>query len=288
MAEMRYISPDGGPPLGGIPPQDFALLPAFHVPHFMAYPFVIQNPPPPGPPPASAPTPAPAAGAPATAPAPQVRTFLLAIYAVHYGLTDQIILPQTFTFNVPPPAPVPMAPASSPPRAPNPSPTAAQAPSPASPPAAAPAQGRRLPSGAYLPDSERAMVLPTGQGYIFPKKHTTLHIIEAFTAPWDNPGGTFQWRSYRVPSSMSISELIDQLCPTKTPDGRNATSRGIVECLEIGDGTWLKGSEFWIGGRRGGDDNMKRRVSQSLTAVGWTEQRGTVAQPVWITINIAV
>ncbi|EGE01889.1 hypothetical protein TEQG_00932 [Trichophyton equinum CBS 127.97] len=270
MAEMRYISPDGGPPLGGIPPQDFALLPAFHVPHFMAYPFVIQNPPPPGPPPASAPTPAPAAGAPATAPAPQ------------------IILPQTFTFNVPPPAPVPMVPASSPPRAPNPSPTAAQAPSPPSPPAAAPAQGRRLPSGAYLPDSERAMVLPTGQGYIFPKKHTTLHIIEAFTAPWDNPGGTFQWRSYRVPSSMSISELIDQLCPTKTPDGRNATSRGIVECLEIGDGTWLKGSEFWIGGRRGGDDNMKRRVSQSLTAVGWTEQRGTVAQPVWITINIAV
>ncbi|OAL75223.1 hypothetical protein A7D00_0821 [Trichophyton violaceum] len=263
MAELRYISPDG-PPLGGMPPQDFAFLQAFRIPHFMAYPF-IQNPPP-GPPPASAPAPAPAADAPA----------------------PQVILHQTFTTNVPPPAPAPMAPDSSPPRAPNPSPTATQAPSPASPPAAAPAQGRRLPSGAYPPDSERAMVLPTGQGYIFPKKHTTLHIIEAFTAPWDNPGGTFQWRSYRVPSSMSISELIDQLCPTKTPDGRDVASRGIIECLEIGDGTWLKGSEFWIGGRRGGDDNMKRRVSQSLTAVGWTEQRGSVAQPVWITLNIAV
>ncbi|EFQ97549.1 hypothetical protein MGYG_00590 [Nannizzia gypsea CBS 118893] len=263
MAEMRYISPDGGPPLGGISPQDLAFLQPFHIPPFVGYPFTAQNPPP-GPPPAPASVPTP----------PELR--------------GQVFLHQTFTTNVPPPAAAPMAPAPAPAQAPNTSPPAAQTPSPARPPAAIPGLARRLPSGAYPPDSERAMVLPTGQGYIFPKKHTTLHIIETSTAPWDNPGGIFQWRSYRVPSSMAVSELVDQLCPTKTPDGRDVTSRGIVECLEIGDGTWLKGSEFWVGGRRGGDDNMKRRVTQSLTAVGWTELRGTVAQPVWITMNVAV
>ncbi|KAM5445930.1 hypothetical protein MaudCBS49596_006999 [Microsporum audouinii] len=276
---MRYISLDG-PPLGGIPPQDFAFLQAFHMPLFAGYSFAVGEQPS---------TPAPAIS---TSPTPSPMGQVSA--SIHPGsqdhrqaLTNQVILQQIFTTNIPAAAAPAMAPAQA--TAPTPSPPTAQPTSPPSrPPPAAQSQASRLPTGAYPPNSDRALVLPNGQGYIFPQKHTTIHIIEAYTAPWDNPGGTFQWRSYRVPSTMTVSELIEQLCPTKAPDGREATARGITECLEVGDGSWLKGSDFWVGGHRGSDDNMKRRVKQTLATVGWTDQRGAVAQPVWITINITV
>ncbi|KAK2873426.1 hypothetical protein FQN49_002384 [Arthroderma sp. PD_2] len=272
MAEMRYISLDG-PPLGGIPPQDFAYLQAFHIPFYAGHHIAPQEQP----------------ASPAPAPATQNSVGQVGALTngrhshwpdSHQLLTNQVILQQTFTTNIPQPAAPAMAPA--------PGPSPARHPSPPGSPPAAQHQSRRLPAGAYPPSSDHALVLPNGQGYIFPQKHTTIHIIEAYTPPWDNPGGSFQWRSYRVPSTMIVSELIDQLCPTKGPDGRKATARGITECLEVGDGSWLKGSDFWIGGTRGSDENMKRRVSQTLAAIGWTDQRGGAAQPVWITINITV
>ncbi|KAF3490958.1 uncharacterized protein GIQ15_00475 [Arthroderma uncinatum] len=273
MAEMRYISLDG-PPLGGIPPQDFAYLQAFPIYPYTGFSVSPQD------------QPAPPAPNPAThSPVGQVGAFENGQQPPWPGyyqqLTNQVIVQQTFTAHIPQPTAPAMAPAPGPPPAQPPSRPSDQPPTERH-------QGRHLPAGAFPPSSNRPLVLPNGQGYIFPQKHTTIHIIEAFAAPWNNPGGTFQWRSYRVPPTMTVSELIDQLCPTHGPDGRKATAQGITECLEVGDGSWLKGSEFWVGGARGGDENMKRRVSQTLAAVGWTDQRGTAAPPVWITISITL
>jgi hypothetical protein len=79
-----------------------------------------------------------------------------------------------------------------------------------------------------------------------------------------------------------LKELVELVCHPEGTDGQIAVSRGIVECLEIGDGTWLKGSEFWIGHGKGNEDAMKNKVEQTLAKVGWDDKRGTQSRPVWI------
>ncbi|WEW60481.1 hypothetical protein PRK78_005968 [Emydomyces testavorans] len=151
----------------------------------------------------------------------------------------------------------------------------------ADPPKAAPP----CPPGANIPTTDNPLVLPSGQGYIFPQAHTTLHVLESNFPPWERPGHPFHWRAFRVPTTLTLKELIEQLCPDKGPKGEKVTSRGITECLELGDGAWLKASEFWIGDK-GDNDAMKEKVKQSLAKVGWDEGRGTKARPVWLAVAV--
>ncbi|EAS36569.3 uncharacterized protein CIMG_01923 [Coccidioides immitis RS] len=144
-----------------------------------------------------------------------------------------------------------------------------------------------LPSGAHIPTTtDKPVVLPSGQGYIFPQTHTTLHIIESNFPPWENPGRPFHWRSFLAPITLTLKELIEQICPDKGPKGEKVTSRGITECLELGDGAWLKGTEFWVG-EKGKGDAMKGKVGQTLSEIGWDESRGTESRPVWLAVSVA-
>ncbi|EEP81997.1 predicted protein [Uncinocarpus reesii 1704] len=142
-----------------------------------------------------------------------------------------------------------------------------------------------LPPGGNIPGTKQPLVTASGQGYIFPKNHTTLHIIESNFPPWDKPGGTFFWRSVLAPPTLTLKELIEQVAPETGPKGEKATSRGITECLESGDGVWLKASEFWIG-EKGDNDAMKKKVGQALAKVGWDEGRGTTSRPVWLAVAV--
>ena len=94
--------------------------------------------------------------------------------------------------------------------------------------------------------------------------------------------GSFRWRPFHVSVSLTLKELIELVCHPEGPDGKKAAGRGIVECLEVGDGTWLKGSEFWIGNDKGEEDAMKTKVGQTLAKVGWDDKRGAQSRPVWI------
>ena len=70
---------------------------------------------------------------------------------------------------------------------------------------------------------------------------------------------------------MTIKELIRQLgCP-----GRNDEQKGIVECVNQGDGRWLKGRVFRL---------SEERSEGTLKRIGWDASRGTTREPVWLAV----
>ncbi|MCJ1295280.1 hypothetical protein MMC34_006842 [Xylographa carneopallida] len=107
--------------------------------------------------------------------------------------------------------------------------------------------------------------------YIFPENHAIIHLVSFEHQPWDHPGEEFGFTVHKVPCSMPIRELIRRLgCP-----GTQDPQRGIVECIETGNGVWLKGSVFRLH-----DDRSKQRLEDIV----WTSARGTTRKPVWLAV----
>ena len=109
--------------------------------------------------------------------------------------------------------------------------------------------------------------------YLFPEReaHTLIHFFLDEVKPWESPGGSYTWAAFTVPTMMTVKQLIRQLGRRNS----NVELDGISECIELGDGVWLRGSSFKLG-----DSN----ADQTLEALGWTEARGTVNKPVWIAL----
>ena len=107
--------------------------------------------------------------------------------------------------------------------------------------------------------------------YIFPEKHTKIHFMCFDHQPWDHPGEKFKFITLTVPCMMTIKELIRRL----GAPGEADEQRGIVECLNLGDGCWLKGSVFKLS-----EDKSK----QKLEEIGWNESRGTTREPTWLAV----
>lgn len=151
-----------------------------------------------------------------------------------------------------------------------PVPIGARPPSPPSPPPpAAPARPEDLP-GAKLEGAK--IEFDDGiSSYIFPEEHTIIHFVRHGHQPWDHPGELLTFTSHKVPCSMPIKELIRRLgCP-----GDYEQARGVVECLEVGGGVWLRGSTFRLH-----EDKSKQRLEE----VGWTPSRGTTRKPTWLAV----
>ena len=146
------------------------------------------------------------------------------------------------------PPPLPLPPPSQPPRRPEP----------------------REPPGAKL-DGAKIEFNDGISTYIFPEDHAIIHLVNFEHQPWDHPGAEFGFSVHKVPCSMPLKELIRRLgCP-----GTSDAQRGIVECIERGDGSWTKGSVFRLD-----DDRSKQRLEE----VGWTRSRGTDRKPVWLAV----
>ncbi|MCJ1254168.1 hypothetical protein MMC24_001982 [Lignoscripta atroalba] len=115
-----------------------------------------------------------------------------------------------------------------------------------------------------------------GIGYLFPpkEKHTILHVVSNEHRLWEAPGKRFGFSTFRVPTLMTLKELVEQL----SPPGDINPAWGITECLEVGNGTWREGSSFSLGGN-------KDKLTQTLGSLGWNESRGTTNKPVWIVLH---
>ncbi|KAI5278957.1 hypothetical protein KEM52_004556 [Ascosphaera acerosa] len=126
--------------------------------------------------------------------------------------------------------------------------------------------------------------LPGGVGVVLPRALATVHVISANVQPWNNPGGTFNFQAYKIPPTMSVQEVIEQVCPSKGPQNQRVVSRGVVEIHEQGNGRWLKGQEFWLAekGQHGDSDAMRKKISRPIAEYGWDEKRGSAGLPVWI------
>ena len=151
------------------------------------------------------------------------------------------------------------------------------------------------PPGGNLPGTaNNPLVLGGGLGYIFPPTHTTIHVIEPGYLPSDNPRGSFRWRAFKVPTAISISDLIEQVCQLSEAQIKDKksdddiVSKRIVECFETGGGAWLNGSEFWTGDGKGEGLAMKRKVAQSLGEIGWDQRRGASSTPVWLASSVVL
>ncbi|PGH21581.1 hypothetical protein AJ80_03141 [Polytolypa hystricis UAMH7299] len=261
---IRYIQMDDGPPLGGMPP------------HLLFGNIQAHNQPPPPPPAlvnACPPPPIfinPGASGVAASAAP--------VFQMH----QQVQVLCGGALPGPPGIPTPPVVLAVPP------PPGPPGPLPLPPPVREPARDT-LPPGAMIPTTTNSpMRLPNGMGYIFPQDHTTIHVIDTNVRPWNAPGCQFQHTVFAVPVIMTVKELIKQLCPSKGPGGQRVKARGITECLEAGDGVWLKGGEYWIGDGKGSEEDMKKRVDWTLAKLGWDEKRGTSAQPVWLSRHLVV
>ncbi|KAI9890118.1 MAG: hypothetical protein M1814_004517 [Vezdaea aestivalis] len=179
----------------------------------------------------------------------------------------------------PPPFPGPVA--YGPPQLP---PQAPQAPSPGytpwpwqfgqPPPVAPPAPGPVIPPHMPLPPVQLSgpNVMP-GANYLFPTEHTSLHIVQAPCAPWDLPPGTpFPFHIYRCPSSLTIKGLLSSLGVEGEP-----YRIGVSECLELGNGSWTKGTTVMAN---------EERAEKQLEWFGWDESRGTGPKPpVWLMVE---
>ena len=217
---VRYVTADGGPPMGGQPPQ--------------------------------APT------APFSPPPPPYSASILAIPPrPDYGYVEVRWNPAWPMQPAPPPLPTPAAPAPRSPPSHSPQPTTSSVIS-------------KLPRGMQLDGTY--IGFPDGSNYLFPAKHTILHVVAGGYHPWDNPGTTFGFTRHKVASMMTVRELLGQLGSTGGGDDKN----GITECIECGDGAWIKGSTFFKK-----DDKSK----QTLEALGWDESRGTDRKPVWLALH---
>ncbi|MCJ1480834.1 hypothetical protein MMC06_000989 [Schaereria dolodes] len=113
-----------------------------------------------------------------------------------------------------------------------------------------------------------------GIGYIFPQNHTIFHIVTGNHLPWECPGARFRFSVFRTPTLITIQELIEQ-ASTESDDN---PARGITECIEVGDGSWRRGSSFTLN-----DD--PDRLKQTIKSLGWDESRGTIAKPVLLALH---
>lgn len=158
--------------------------------------------------------------------------------------------------------------------------------------AQSPTTSAPAPPGATAPTTDKSIRLPSGMGYIFPKSSTTIHVIEPGYFPWENPRRTFQWRAYRVPTTMTVAEFVGQICQlsdeqkTQKKDMKNATMKRVIECIELGDGVWGRGPEFCVGEGRGRDEDMKKAVGNALAKIGWDDSRGESRPPVWVSTEV--
>lgn len=161
----------------------------------------------------------------------------------------------------PPPASTPSAP---------PPPAPASTPAPAAAAAAAPAPRGAIPS-AHVDASAAGVV--DGVSYLYPAKHTSLHIIMGTVIPYDTPETAFPFAIVRAPCSMTVGELLQRISPPEGDANNNNNKMGLTECLELGSGAWAKGLTVFKG------DNAAKL---SLDKIGWDEDRGKRNPPVWL------
>ncbi|KAI9791243.1 MAG: hypothetical protein M1816_004235 [Peltula sp. TS41687] len=147
---------------------------------------------------------------------------------------------------------------------PPPPPPAPAAPAPAT---APPAPLTTIPSSHV--DPAAAGVNP-GISYLYPAKHTSLHVIAGSFVPYESPHVEFQFSIVRVPCNMTVAELIEQL-------GADGANDKVTECVELGEGAWAKGASIVKS-----NDMAKKTLAQ----VGWDEDRGEGPKPpVWICVS---
>ncbi|KAF2088531.1 hypothetical protein K490DRAFT_55940 [Saccharata proteae CBS 121410] len=114
--------------------------------------------------------------------------------------------------------------------------------------------------------------LTVGHTFLYNSHYTSLHIITTPDAkPWDTPGADFSFSIFKADCDWSVAKLLDRL-------GKKADECVVTECVELGQGKWVKGTSVEGKGDKG---------KTALRAAGWDEKRGVDRPPVWLVVHKA-
>jgi hypothetical protein len=99
---------------------------------------------------------------------------------------------------------------------------------------------------------------------------TVVHLLDRGFKPWAAPYTQFDFSLHQVPVAVTLEALVGVVYPA---GDKGAKENGVVEAIEVGDGTWIRGSAF-----KAGEEASK----QTLEKVGWSASRGRGRKPVWL------
>ncbi|KAF2151166.1 hypothetical protein K461DRAFT_258171 [Myriangium duriaei CBS 260.36] len=119
--------------------------------------------------------------------------------------------------------------------------------------------------------------LVAGAAYVFPRKHTYVHIIRNVKVWEPGTGSKWGFKIHRVPTSLSVGEFLEAMCGG---DGDAAKGACATEVVELGDGAWSKGLSVEYGSDKAG---------ATMASLGWNEKRGgdNSLPPVWLVLHKA-
>ncbi|KAI9801716.1 MAG: hypothetical protein M1833_002398 [Piccolia ochrophora] len=152
-------------------------------------------------------------------------------------------------------------------------------PQPPAPPLAATRAPPPTPPGAgaalSAPGGVQMAGVDSGLCYLFPMKHTILHVIVGSTPPYEAQNTGFAFGVHVAPCFLTVKELIIQLGKALNLGG----IIGVTECLEAGHGRWAKGISI---------AKDEDGAEQTLESLGWDNKRGVGGlPPVWVAVNKA-
>ncbi|KAI9725374.1 MAG: hypothetical protein M1828_003224 [Chrysothrix sp. TS-e1954] len=115
------------------------------------------------------------------------------------------------------------------------------------------------------PRTKQPEILPGAQ-YLYPASHVTVKCIQ--TQVWKTPGAQFDFQELVVGTSWTVKELIEGLGGGK--------GYAVTEVVEVGDGTWSKGTTVKHDDKDGAKLNLEK--------LGWTAKRGNEQEPLYIVL----
>ncbi|KAI9814291.1 MAG: hypothetical protein M1832_005931 [Thelocarpon impressellum] len=115
--------------------------------------------------------------------------------------------------------------------------------------------------------------MPPGINYLYPPKHTMLHVILNGVLPYETPVQDMRFKIFLAPCNVTVKQLISLLGAGEGADDKC----GVTECVELGYGRWGKGiSVFRADGAK---------CDQTLEDIGWDAERGDTKKPVWLAVH---
>ena len=130
-------------------------------------------------------------------------------------------------------------------------------------------------SAPAIPATTLSGGLRPGMHYLFPSKHTHIHLIRA--TPGQDPrtpgnaGRNLDFRLLKVACGvMTVKELIALV------GGGGDDDMALTEVFEKGNGSWDKGVTI---------KKSEAKSDEVLEKQGWTEKRGSGQPPVWLVLH---
>ncbi|KAF1356647.1 hypothetical protein BDV97DRAFT_12862 [Delphinella strobiligena] len=112
-----------------------------------------------------------------------------------------------------------------------------------------------------------------GTSYIFPKHHTSLHVIKDIRVWEADHDANFRYKSFNVGTTKSVGELIEDLVGA---EGEEVRGWAVTEVLEKGDGGFVRDVTV----EHGGD-----LAKKDLASMGWNQSRSACRPPVWLVLH---